>query len=120
MQSDAATVDEYLAEAPEERHAALELLRDLCREELHGFEEAMRYGMPGYLRNGVVELGFASQKATISFYVLRTAALASQRDRLTGLSVGKGCIRFRRLDQIDSEVVRALLRATVAGTGPVC
>jgi len=43
------------------------LLRDLCREELRGFEEAMRNGMPGYLRDGVVEIGFASQKATISF-----------------------------------------------------
>jgi hypothetical protein len=26
------------------------MLRDLLREELNGFEEAMGYGMPGYLR----------------------------------------------------------------------
>jgi uncharacterized protein YdhG (YjbR/CyaY superfamily) len=120
VQSDAVTVDVYIAEAPEQRRAALTLLRDLCREELHGFEEAMRYGMPGYLRDGVVEIGFASQKASISLYVLRTAALAAERERLASLSVGKGCIRYRRPDQIDPAVVRGLLQATVSDTGPVC
>ena len=120
MQSTAKTVDEYIAEAPAERRSALELLRDLCREELTGFEEVMGYGMPGYLRNGEGEIGFASQKAYISFYVLRRAALATCAERLDGLSVGKGCIRFRRPDQIDPDVIRALLRATVADIGPIC
>ena len=68
----------------------------------------------------MVEVGFASQKAYISLYVLREAAVAANADRLAGLSVGKGCIRFRRPEQIDPELVRALLAATLAGDGSVC
>ena len=120
MRSDASTVETYIALAPPGRQGALELLRRLCREGLPGFDETMRYGMPGYVRDGAVEVGFASQKAYISLYVLRQAALQATADRLGGLSLGKGCIRFRRADQIDPEVVRALLRATLVDTGPLC
>jgi uncharacterized protein YdhG (YjbR/CyaY superfamily) len=120
VRSDAVTVDAYIAEAPAERRDALRLLRRLCREELTGFEEAMRYGMPGYLRSGEVEVGFASQKQYLALYVLRQEAVEANAERLAGLSVGKGCIRFRRPEQIDPETVRALLGAVVTGTGPLC
>jgi uncharacterized protein YdhG (YjbR/CyaY superfamily) len=113
-------VDEYVAAVPEERRAAVELLRGLCRAELAGFDETMRYGMPSYERDGVVEVAFASQKKYVSFYVLRQAALRANVERLTALSVGKGCIRFRRADEIDRDTVRALLASTVADSGEVC
>ena len=120
MRSQASSVAAYIEEAPAERREALELLRRLCLEELPGFIEAMRYGMPSYERAGEVEIGFASQKAYISFYVLRRAALEANVSRLEGLSVGKGCIRFRRSEQIDEETVRALLEATFGDDGPIC
>ena len=115
-----ATVDEYIAAALPERRGALHLLRRLCREELQAFDEGMRYGMPSYLRDGEVEVAFASQKAHISLYVLRQAALRANVDRLAGLSVGKGAVRFRRPEQIDPATVRALLVSTAADTGPIC
>jgi hypothetical protein len=34
--------------------------------------------------------------------------------------VGKGCIRFRRREQIDPATVRALLAATVTDSGAIC
>jgi uncharacterized protein YdhG (YjbR/CyaY superfamily) len=114
------SVEEYIAEAPAERREALALLRRLCREELSGFDEGLRHAIPCYLRDDVVEVAFASQKAYISLYVLRRAALEANRERLTSLSVGKGCIRFRRPEQIDATVVRALLQSTASDTGPVC
>lgn len=120
MRSEAATVDEYVAEAPPDRRGALELLRRLCREELPGFDESMRHGMPSYLRDDTVEVAFASQKGHISLYVLRRAALDVNAERLAGLSVGKGAVRFRSPEQIDPITVRALLVATAAGSGPVC
>lgn len=120
MRSDASTVDDYIDEAPADRRKALELLRELCIAELPGFEEAMRYGIPSYLRLGEVEIGFANHKAYISLYVLRRDALEANAARLEGLSVGKGSIRFRRPDQIDPQTVRALLSSTAAGTGPIC
>ena len=120
MRSAAATVEGYIAEAPPSRHDALKLLRRLCREELRGFSEEMRHGMPSYVRDDAIEVAFASQKASITLYILRQAALAANADRLTGLSVGKGAIRFRRPDQIDPITVCELLRATVADGGPIC
>jgi uncharacterized protein YdhG (YjbR/CyaY superfamily) len=120
LRSDASTVEAYVAAAPADRRPALELLRRLCREELPGFEEAMRHGMPAYLRDGAVEVAFASQKAYVSLYVLREGALEANAARLRGLSVGKGCVRFRRGDDLDPELVRALLAAAAAGSGPVC
>jgi uncharacterized protein YdhG (YjbR/CyaY superfamily) len=110
----------YIEDAPAEHREALELLRRLCLEELRGFTEAMRYGMPSYERAGEVEIGFAGQKAYISLYVLRQAALEANISRLGGLAVGKGCIRFRRAEQIDEETVRSLLAATFADDGPIC
>ena len=120
VRSEAGTVEQYIAAAPLDRREALGLLRRLCVEELRGFEEAMRYGMPSYLRDGSVEVAFASQKRYISLYVAREGAVAANEERLVGLSVGKGCIRFRRPGQIDPTVVRALLDATLTDTGAVC
>ena len=120
MRSTAGTIDEYIAEASLERRHALILLRRLCREELPGFTEAMRHGMPSYVRDDAIEVAFAAQKAYISLYILRQAALNANAQRLGGLSVGKGCIRFRRPEQIDPATVRALLRATVSDSGPIC
>jgi uncharacterized protein YdhG (YjbR/CyaY superfamily) len=120
VRSDASTVEEYVAEAPAERRNALELLRRLCREELSGFDEEMAYGMPAYLRDGVVEVGFASQKAYISLYILRQDALDAGAERLAGLSLGKGCVRFARPEQVDPAVVRELLKAAATDSGPLC
>jgi uncharacterized protein YdhG (YjbR/CyaY superfamily) len=120
VRSEATTVDAYIADAPAERREALELLRRLCLEELPGFDEVIRHGMPSYTRGGEVEIGFASQKGYISLYVLRQAALAAGKGRLAGLSVGKGCIRFRKPEQIEEGTVRSLLSATVADEGPIC
>ena len=120
MRADAATVDDYVADAPADRREALELLRRLCTDELPGFDETMRYGMPSYLRRGEVEISFASHKGYISLYVLRRDALEANTQRLGGLSVGKGSIRFRRPDQIDPQTVRALLRSTAGSSGPIC
>ncbi|MEQ4205172.1 DUF1801 domain-containing protein [Actinopolymorpha sp. B9G3] len=120
VQSKALTVDDYLADVPEERHAALARLRDLCRAELADFTEAMAYGMPTYERNGTAEVAFASQKQYISLYVLRSDLREAFADRLAGLDMGKGCLRFRRADQIDFDLVRDLLRATAAHPGTIC
>jgi len=122
MQSKAPTVDEYLLEVPEERKAALTKLRDLCRKYLKCFEENMEYGMPNYKRDGVAEAGFASQKHFIALYILRTDVMKSHADQLkgTGISHGKGCIRYSRSERIDFKVVESLLKATVKARGQVC
>ncbi|GAA4204690.1 DUF1801 domain-containing protein [Streptosporangium oxazolinicum] len=120
VQSQATDVDGYLAEVPEERREALVRLRELCRAELRGFTEVMAYGMPSYARDDVGEIGFASQKQYISFYLMRGDVREAFAERLAGHDMGKGCLRFRRPEKIDFELLRDLLRATAAGPGKIC
>src|SRR5688500_10414467 len=119
VKSSVTTVDQYIAGAPEERRQALATLRELCLDELAGYEEGIDHGMPSYSREGTVEVSFASQKNYISLYILRTSVMKANAHLLNGLSVGKSCIRYRRVDQIDPGVVRKLLADSSADTGPV-
>nr|WP_156699735.1 DUF1801 domain-containing protein [Streptomyces sp. Z38] len=95
-------------------------MRELCRAELKGFTEVMAYGMPTYQRGGVAEVAFASQKQYLSLYVMRGDVRDTFAERLAGQDMGKGCLRFRRPDRVDFDLVRDLLRATAATPGPVC
>lgn len=120
VSSSARDVDEYLAEVAETRREALTRLRELCRAELSGFDEVMNYGMPAYQRDGVAEIAFASQKQYISFYLMRTDVRDAFAERLAGHDMGKGCLRFRKVDSIDFGLVRDLLKATAATSGQIC
>lgn len=120
MQSDAATVSEYLEEVPEERTTALVQIRKLCQEYLIDFEESMQYGMPSYSRDGTVEVAFASQKNNISLYILRTDVLNPYRDQFAASAIGKGCIRYHNPEKIDFNMVQEMLAKTNESTGEVC
>jgi uncharacterized protein YdhG (YjbR/CyaY superfamily) len=120
VDSDAGSVDSYLAQVPADRRAVLGELRQVCRQLLAGFDEAMRYGMPTYSRDGIAEIAWASQKRYISLYVMRADVLAAHRERLAGLGLGKGCIRYRGAAAVDFTVVRSMLAAVAASRGPVC
>jgi uncharacterized protein YdhG (YjbR/CyaY superfamily) len=120
MQSKASTVTEYIKEAPAERRATLIKLRKLCRATLKGYKETMRYGGPGYEKNGVVEVGFNSQKHFIGLYILKTDVMKAHKDKLKGISVGKGVIRYTKPEKIDFEVVQTLLTGMVESTNEIC
>ncbi|MEV7991050.1 DUF1801 domain-containing protein [Streptomyces sp. NPDC086077] len=120
VQSKAEDVDTYLAEVPEERREAVSRLRALCRGELAGFREVMAYGMPAYERDGTAEIAFASQKQYVSLYLMRGDVREAFEERLAGHDMGKGCLRFRKPELIDFDLVRDLLKATAAGPGQVC
>jgi uncharacterized protein YdhG (YjbR/CyaY superfamily) len=121
MRSDAASVPDYIEAVADDRRASLRQMRADCLELLTGFEESMTYGMPCYRRaGGQIEVSFASQKQYLALYIMRSDVLDAHRARLPGLSIGKGCIRFRRPDQIDREVIRSMLAATAATPGPIC
>lgn len=61
MQSDAATVDAYLAEVPEGRREQLGTIRHMCLQHLPDHEAAMQWGVPVYRRSGQGEFAWASQ-----------------------------------------------------------
>lgn len=120
MTSKAENVTSYLQEVPAERKEALEHLRMLCLETLVGYEEGMDYGMPGYKKNGVVEIAFNSQKNYISLYILKQDALISNKHLLAGLSMGKSCIRYSKPQKIDFAVVKKLLTDAFHSSSDIC
>ncbi len=121
MQSSAATVDAYIADAPPERQPVMRAVRDLCRAHLPGYEESMRYGMATYTRDGEAEFAFASQKGHVALYGMKQGALEPLRDEFTGTGakIGKGCIRYSKPERVNLEALTRLLQATAAsGDGP--
>jgi uncharacterized protein YdhG (YjbR/CyaY superfamily) len=120
MQSEAPDVTTYIQEAPEKRREGLAALRALCLETLEGYEEGMDYGMPSYKKDGIVEVGFASQKNYISLYILKQEVMDANRDLLQGLNLGKGCIRYTTPARMNFEVIEKLLRESAASTSQIC
>ena len=108
MQSNAKTVDEYLSGIPEDRHAALAALRKLIKSAAPLARESMQYGMPAYEINGIL-IGLASQKQHMAFYCC-DEVMDRYRSKLGKLDCGKGCIRFRRIEDLPLEVLAAMLR----------
>jgi uncharacterized protein YdhG (YjbR/CyaY superfamily) len=125
VSSKAATVDEYLAELPEERREAIATVRRFILDHLpEGYVEGMNWGMivyeipleryPDTYNNqplGLVAL--ASQKNHMSLYLLGDDEFR-RRWKETGkkLDMGKTCIRFRRVDDLALDVIGDTLSAT--------
>ena len=101
MQSKAADVTTYIAEAPEDRRPVLEQMRALIRAELPDAEECIDYGMPCYKRDGAMAVAFASQKGYLAFYGLGKATLDRYAAQMGGLDCGKGCVRYKRPEQVN-------------------
>ena len=123
--STAATPDEYIAELPDDRRAAVSAVRDVVRQNLPaGYEEGMQYGMISWYvpldrfpdtYNGqpLALAGLASQKRYISLYLnsvygdRATEAWFKERYAATGkkLDMGKSCLRFKRLADIPLDLI---------------
>jgi uncharacterized protein YdhG (YjbR/CyaY superfamily) len=106
---EAETVADYLGEVAPERREALETLRSLVFQVAPDALETMRHGMPAYDVGGKVLCQFASQKHYVSLY-LDPKIVDGYRRELAGLSLGKGCVRFRKLDRLPLETIERMLR----------
>jgi hypothetical protein len=77
VSSDATTVEQYLAELPDDRRAAISAVRDVILANLPaGYEETMRWGMISY------EIPLARYPDTYNDQPLSYAGLASQKRHL--------------------------------------
>lgn len=133
-QSKAATVDEYLAELPEERRAVVTRMRDLIRKNLpKGYQEEVGYGVicygvplsrypDTYNKQPLSYIALAAQKSHYSLYLMgaymdpqQMAALEEAfEDAGKKLDMGKSCLRFKKLDDLPL----AALAKVIAGMKP--
>ncbi len=125
MQSQASTVEEYLAELPPDRREAISAVRDVINENLpSGYREEMAFGMIGWgipledypdTYNGqpLAIAALASQKNHMSLYLMGLYGDQPEEEwfreeyarRGIKLDMGKSCVRFKRLDQVPLDVI---------------
>jgi len=130
--SDAATHEEYIERLAEPRRGEIRALHEMIRREVPQLEPTMDFGMLGYGKyhyrypsgreGNWMLVGVASNKNYISLYVTAAAPdggyLAERyKDQLPKASIGRSCIRFKRLGDVDQQVLERLLRK-VAELGP--
>ena len=120
VQSKATTVDAYIDEAEPGRADALRRFREIAHRRLPNHLESMNWGMATYARDGRSDLAFANQKQYLALYVLKTDVVAAHAEAVAGIDHGKGCIRFRRADKIDWDLVELLIAATAAAEERPC
>lgn len=128
MQSKAATVEQYIAELPEDRKKVISGLRKQIKKNLpKGFKETMGYGMIGYVvphsmypdgyhcnpKDPLPFMNIASQKNFVAVYSMgiysNPKLLKWFTDEYTKagvgkLDMGKSCIRLKKMDKIPYEL----------------
>jgi uncharacterized protein YdhG (YjbR/CyaY superfamily) len=128
--SDAGTHQEYIERLSEPRRSDIQALHDLIRETAPELEPTMEFGMLGYGKyhykyptgreGDWMLVGLASNKNYISLYVTVPSPdgrylAESYQDRLPKASIGKSCIRFKQLDDVDRDILAQLLRKAAQG-----
>jgi hypothetical protein len=146
MQSKAATVEQYLAQLPEDRRAAVSAVRDVIRKNLDkDYQETIQYGMIGYSvphsvfpagyhcdpRQPLPFAGLASQKNHMSLYMMGLYIGSADGESDTAdtrwfkeawarsgkkLDMGKACVRFKKLEDVPLEVIGEAIRRIPART----
>jgi uncharacterized protein YdhG (YjbR/CyaY superfamily) len=132
VRSEAATPQAYLAELPDDRREVVAAVREALADAMpEGYEETVAWGMPTWqvpleryadTYNGqpLAYVSLAAQKRHYAIYLMAlvpdsSEAEAFERRWTEGgrrLDMGKSCLRFKHLDDLDLP----LLAEVVAGT----
>ncbi|HAQ18740.1 MAG TPA: hypothetical protein DCR40_05815 [Prolixibacteraceae bacterium] len=134
MQSQAKSVEEYIAQVPDSQREAMIILRKTILENIpEGFSEEMSYGMIGYVvphriypkgyksdpKLPLPFLNLAAQKNYIALYHMGIYANPELLKWFTTeypkycklkLDIGKGCIRFKKVDEIPYDLIGELVK----------
>lgn len=134
MKIKAESVKEYLENIPEERKPAMNQLRDIVKNNIpKGFEECLSYGMIGYVVphsiypdgyhcNTKLPLPFINIANQKNFIALYHMGIYADKDLMSWfveeypkhskykLDMGKSCIRFKKIDHIPYDLIKALIQ----------
>lgn len=98
--------------SPEHRHA-LAVLRDLAHESAPDAVETIRYKMPTFERlDGGFVCSMASRKSYVSLY-LGQSAVEEHQDEFGALNTGRGCVRFKSLEDLPLQTIGQILEGSV-------
>jgi hypothetical protein len=119
----AATPAEYIDGLEEPRQSDIRELDALIRRTAPGLEPHLASGMLAYGRyryksksaeGDWFHIGLASQKRYISLYVMAVEGdkyvAETYRERLPKADIGRSCVRFKRLSDVDRDALEELIR----------
>ena len=130
--SKAATVEQYLAELPEERREVVSTVREMVLRNLpEGYRETMSFGMIGYgiplerypdtyNKQPLAYVGLAAQKNYYALYLMGPYVESRQEKELREafaaagkkLDMGKSCIRFKKLHDLPLDALGRIIAST--------
>jgi uncharacterized protein YdhG (YjbR/CyaY superfamily) len=108
----AGTIDEYLAQLPADKRAALQWLRRQIKAAAPDAEECISYGIPAFRLDGRLLAHFGAAARHCSFYP--GAVVESFRGDLEGYDTSRGTIRFQPDHPLPAGLVKRIVRAQVA------
>lgn len=120
------TPKEYIAQLEEPRKTEIQRLDRLIRQTVPKLEPHVMGGMLGYGKihykyasgreGDTAHIGVASNANYISIYACaadeRGYVAERYKARLPKASIGKSCVRFKRVDDLDLDALKALLVET--------
>ncbi len=125
------SVSEYIEALPEERKKIILFLHDFIQKCSPSFKSHFAYNMLGYgsfpyknYKKDVIDrpiIALANQKNYISIYVCAVEKgeyLAEKNKNLLGkVSVGKSCIRFKKLEDLNLDALKKVLKTASKNPG---
>jgi len=106
------TIDEYIAQFPEEVQQILVEIRALIKEITPEAVEKFSYQMPGFYLNGML-VWFAGHKNHIGFYPTRVGIQAF-KDELSPYKFSKGAVQLPLNQPIPYDLIRKMVKFRIA------
>ena len=103
------SVDEYMAQLPDDRRAVMEQLRSTIRSAAPDATEAISYNMPAFRLSGRFLVSYEAFKRHYSLFAWSEAMVDELGDEMKRYAVGKGTIRFPADDPIPLELVARIV-----------
>ena len=134
VKSEAQTVQDYLAELPDDRRESMQAVRQVVLDNLpDGYREMMLYGMIGwaiplevypetYNGHPLAYASLGNQKNYMSLYLMNvygdqvTEEWLKEQFAARGkkLNMGKSCVRFKRVDDLPLDLIGEVISRTPA------
>lgn len=111
MQYDVNSPSEYMASLEEDwRKEKLHALRNLILKQDPAIEETINYKMLCFKLNNAELFHLNAQKGYVSLYCGDTKKIDPDGALLTGLRIGKGCIRFTKTKDISKTGIEEFIK----------
>jgi uncharacterized protein YdhG (YjbR/CyaY superfamily) len=115
MQYSAETPQDYLEQLDDDwRRQKLLQIRNLIKSAEPSIEKHIHYKMLGYALDGEFFFHLNAQRNYVSLYLCDATKIDPEGELLTGLSVGKGCVRFTKTKLVENSRIDEFLQKAVA------